>query len=460
MKLILNKKENIEVVLEKVSKLSQKSEKLQKLNRLGKDAGSLYVDLDLENMGSITLLVSDDAEENRQAGFNLVKKVRELKLEKLHINFSNLETADLVSQLVEGLYYGQYDFNTFRNDKVEEKEFQISLLLSKEYEQVLEEVKNLTEAVFFTRNVVNLPPNVIYPESYANKIVELFKGSDVEVKVLNKEEMLKLNMHAAVSVGMGSDKDPRFVILTYKPNKQSDEFIAFVGKGITYDSGGYALKPASGMLDMKTDMAGSAAVVGAIKAISSNKINQNVVGVMALCENLVSGRAYKNGDIISSMKGLNIEVDNTDAEGRVTLADSIYYAASQVNSKFIVELATLTGACIMALGSDVTGSVTTDEKLFKQVHEAGLKSGELIWQLPITKKLESAVKGRFGGLKNVAAGGGGAITAGIFLTKFTENKPFVHLDIAGTSYISPYKYYTDGATGVGVRTLYNLVKSL
>ena len=188
-----------------------------------------------------------------------------------------------------------------------------------------------------------------------------------------------MGMKALLAVNAGSDKHPRFVVMRYLPNKDVQEHITFVGKGLTYDSGGYAIKPANSMATMHSDMAGSAAVVGAMKAISDNKLPVNVVAVTALTENLINGSAYKNGDIVSSMKGTTIEIGNTDAEGRVTLADSIYYAATKLNSTKIVELSTLTGACIVALGTEIIGSTTNNQTWFKEVQQAGERAGEMIW---------------------------------------------------------------------------------
>jgi leucyl aminopeptidase len=204
-------------------------------------------------------------------------------------------------------------------------------------------------------------------------------------------------------------------------------------------------------------MAGSAAVIGAIKAIADNNLNANVVAVTALTENLINGKAYKNGDIISTMKGSTVEICSTDAEGRLTLADAIYYAATKLNSTHIIELSTLTGACVVALGTDMIGATTNNEEFYNKVFDAGNHVGEPSWRLPVTDVLKEAVKGEFADLKNSVPGGAGTITAGIFLEHFSENIPFVHLDIAGTAYGKAKRYYANGATGVGVRTLYKLV---
>ena len=299
----------------------------------------------------------------------------------------------------------------------------------------------------------------MYPESFANYVVDLFKDLPVEVDVLDKNQIENLNMKAFLSVSEGSDKEPKFVIIKYMPEDKK-EHITFVGKGLTYDSGGYAIKTTSGMVNMKSDMAGASSVVGAIYALAKNEVQTNVVGVMALCENLISGSAYKNGDIISSMKGTTIEIANTDAEGRVTLADSLYYAATKLNSTTIVDLATLTGACIVALGEKVTGVVSNDDNVCESLIDASLRADENMFRFQVFNEHRQQIKGTEGDIKNSTTGGAGAITAGVFLEEFVENKPWAHLDIAGPAFQdSQSSYLPKGATGTPVKTLYEFAKS-
>ncbi|HHW79176.1 MAG TPA: leucyl aminopeptidase, partial [Acholeplasmataceae bacterium] len=274
----------------------------------------------------------------------------------------------------------------------------------------------------------------------------------------NKEEIEKLGMEALLAVSRGSNKEPRFVVLKYFGNNKTSKHTTFVGKGVTYDSGGYAIKPAGSMASMKSDMGGSAAVVGAFRAIALNALKVNVVGVMALTENMINGEAFKNGDVISSMKKTTIEVVNTDAEGRLTLADSIYYAATKLESEEIIELATLTGACVVALGTNITGITTKNDELYEKIHEIGLKTDEFNWRMPITKELSNSIKSDIADIKNSVSGGGGMMTAGIFLDHFAEDIPFIHLDIAGTAFGTSNKNAPNGATGMGVKTLYEFIK--
>ncbi len=266
-------------------------------------------------------------------------------------------------------------------------------------------------------------------------------------------------MTAFLSVAQGSSNPPRFIKMEYLPHGEDEPALTLVGKGLTFDSGGYSLKPTKSMVDMKTDMSGAASVIGAIYALAKNKGDKNVVGLIAACENLISGHAYKPGDIITTMAGLTVEVGNTDAEGRITLADALYYAATKVNSKKIIDVATLTGACIVALGHTYTGAITNNEDLYIEVKNASEAAGENIWMLPSHDHFREQLKGSFADISNITERGAGTITAGLFLEKFVEDKPWVHLDIAGTSWLTKAEgYLPKGATGVMVKTFYELGK--
>lgn len=395
----------------------------------------------------------------RLYGFNLGNKLKQEKIRKATLDLSGFDEKE-IRLLLSGLLYSNYNFNNYKTDKKDEEDIEVSLVNANNYKSLVKEIQSLVESVFLSRDLVNLRSNDIYPEAYTNKIIELFKDSKVEVTVFNKKGIEKLDMKAFLEVNKGSDKEPRFVVLKYQNNPDSKDFIAVVGKGLTYDSGGYDIKPGPSMRDMHCDMAGSAAVVGLFKALSDNNVKTNAYGVMALTENLINGKAYKTGDIISSMKGLTIEVNSTDAEGRLTLADALYYTATKLKPTNIIELSTLTGACVYSLGYTVTGAVTNNDKFYDLVHKAGIEAGELSWKFPVTEDYEEMVKAKHADLDNAPrGGGGGTITAGLFLNHFVEKIPYVHLDIAGTAFLNaPQKYYSKGATGVGVRTLYYLLK--
>lgn len=383
-----------------------------------------------------------------------IKKDGYFKLTEL-LGFSKEEVLKV---FVEGMLQATYKFTKYLKED-ESKEINITIENADGLENILEEYINVLEGVFVTRDLVNTPANDMYPEVLANFAKDDLENLGVNVKVLGKSEIEELKMEAFLQVARGSSKEPKFIIMEYLPNENENP-IVLVGKGLTYDSGGYALKPAGSMADMKSDMAGSASVIGAIHALAKNKIKKNVVGIVAACENMISGDAYKNGDIIGSMKGLTIEVGNTDAEGRLTLADALYYAATNYESKVIVDLATLTGACIVGLGMFVTGSVSNSDENYKKISEAFEISGELVHRWPTFEVLRESVKGTIGDLNNAVTGGGGSITAGLFLENFVEERPWVHLDIAGPAFGESNKgYLPKGATGVPVKSLYEFVKN-
>lgn len=462
MNIFFNEKKGTQIKLVFNETLNELETKLKENNLLGKDTGSIYYYFNPN--GDSTLFLNLDSlkatlEQLRLAGHNLAKQIVGLKLGDVFIDLASLDekAQKFLPHLVEGLFHGVYKFDKYKKENKEEN-FNLYLVnISESLINDVNEIQNIMVGIYLTRDLVNTPANDLYPESYKNIILKELEGLPIDIKVFNKEEIIKLNMQAGLSVSLGSDREPYFIELKYQPNKKKKDFLTLVGKGLTYDSGGYAIKSPNGMTTMKADMSGSAAVLGAIKALALNKVNQNVCGVMFLTENMINGSSYKNGDIISSMKGTSIFIGNTDAEGRVTLADSIYYAATKVNSKAIVEISTLTGACVYALGDHIIGAVTNNDKLFDSVLKAGELAGEQIHKFPVNEKLKSSLKHDLADITNTPRGAG-AITAGLFLTEFAENKPFVHLDIAGPAYFDKYHYYPGGATGIGVKTFYNLAK--
>lgn len=460
MKILYDGKEQVSVIPVLEGKLASEFSKLAGSKLFTGKAGECYYCHNCNHI-FLGLGTNGDDDDLRLAGATLAKNVKKLQISSISFHFGEDQNAEaLLPLLVEGIYYGCYDFNKYKSEK---DNFAFDLIVKENDPKIsakLAEITELMDGVKFAKDLVNTPSNDLYPESYVEILKNEFKDLAVTISVLNEAEMKKLHMDAALAVGQGSDRKPYFVEIKYQPNQKSDEFLTLVGKGLTYDSGGYAIKPATGMVDMKTDMGGSASVFAALKVIASNKLKQNVCAVSAIVENMINGSAYKNGDIISSMKGLSIFVGNTDAEGRVTMADSLYYAATKVNSKAIIELSTLTGACIVALGDDIAGCVATNDKLFDQIKKASLPAGENIHRFPTTKKLEDSIKHNVADITNIPnRGKAGSITAGLFLTHFVENKPYAHIDIAGPAYIDEYRHHTFGATGFGVKTLYYLAKN-
>ncbi len=315
------------------------------------------------------------------------------------------------------------------------------------------------ESITHTRRLVNEPPAVVFPESFAEKVTSLFEGTSVSVEVWDEQRLIAEGCRAILAVGAGSSKSPRLLILRYNGGG-SEKPLALVGKGVTFDSGGLSLKPSAGMIDMKCDMAGAATVVGAMHGISKLGLPCNVIGFCGLAENMVSGDSYKLGDVIETRSGKTIEILNTDAEGRVVLADTLDVAI-QHEPRAMVDLATLTGACMVALGTDVAGLMTNDQEVCDQLQAAASVEGEPVWQLPMFDIFDEKVKSKVADIKNVGEGRwGGAITAAKFLENFVGDVPWVHIDIAGPAFADGAKPSRDaGATGVMVRSLIRWVEN-
>lgn len=403
----------------------------------------------------------------RRAFYKLGCELMKYKVETVGVTiprFGDLCYRKTMRSVTEGLLQSEYGFEKYLTKKkvvpsVKEVYFDILEDKKDKVLQVIEETKIVLEGVFLARDLVNERSINMYPEVLAKAAKDNLDGLDVKVEIHGKSEIEKLDMKAFLAVSKGSDKEPQFIVMTYNGDPESEEKLALVGKGLTYDSGGYSLKPSASMDTMYTDMAGSAAVIGAMKSIAKSKLKRNVVAIVAACENMISGSAYKPGDIIGSMSGKTIEVLNTDAEGRLTLADALWYAATVVKADKIIDIATLTGAVIVALGDINTGAVTNDNNLMAEVKQASELAGEPIWEMPNNDEYKELYKGTFADLKNTGGKGAGTISAGLFLGEFVNDVPWVHLDIAGTSYLDKgMGYLPKGATGVHVKTLYYLVK--
>jgi leucyl aminopeptidase len=325
----------------------------------------------------------------------------------------------------------------------------------------LEQVAN---AVFSTRDLVSEPGNVIYPKSYAAEIKKLQKLG-LKVEILGEKEMRKLGMGALLGVGQGSAHESQLVVMQWKGAPKSsakgarEKPIAFVGKGVTFDSGGISIKPAGGMEDMKYDMGGSAAVVGLMKALASRKAKVNAVGVVGLVENMPSGTAQRPGDVVTSMSGQTIEVINTDAEGRLVLADALWYTQNRFQPRFMIDLATLTGAIIISLGREMAGIFSNDDTLAARLSEVSAKVGEKVWRMPLGDAYDKDIDSAIADMKNVGeAPSAGSISAAQFLQRFVNKTPWVHIDIAGTAWAKKDQpLCARGATGYGVRLLDRLV---
>ena len=320
--------------------------------------------------------------------------------------------------------------------------------------------KALEEGIFFARDLVSEPGNILHPDEYAKRLKSL-KKNGLKINIFNDKKLKKLGMNALLGVGQGSVRGSYLVTIEWKGLKNNSKPLAFVGKGVCFDTGGYSLKPAKFMEDMTYDMAGSAAVVGLMKSLALRKAKINAVGVVGLVENMVSGNAQRPGDIVKSFSGKTIEILNTDAEGRLVLADAITYTEKKFNPRFMIDLATLTGAIIVSLGSEYAGLFSNNDKLSKELINSGNKVQEKLWRMPLNKNFDKLINSKNADMQNINyVGGAGSTTAAQFLQRFIlKNTPWAHLDIAGMAF-SKYggALNSGGATGYGVRLLNQLIE--
>ncbi|MDO8721211.1 MAG: leucyl aminopeptidase [Syntrophales bacterium] len=371
----------------------------------------------------------------------------------------NQPLDNLTEAAVEGVFLGLYQFTSFKTverDKIKElKEF----IIVEDREDAFQAIKSAAEtaeiisrAVYFTRDLVSTPGNEMTPTVMVHKAEEIvLTGKNVRIEALDVPKMKELGMNALLAVARGSEEPARFIILEYRGGKDADPVVALVGKGLTFDSGGISIKPSEKMEEMKSDMAGGAAVMGAIMAVSELNLPVNVVGLIPATENLPGGNAYKPGDILRSMSGKTIEVLSTDAEGRLILADALTYAG-KYNPAAVIDIATLTGACVVALGDHVIGMMGTDDLLKGKIRAAADATGERVWEMPLWDDYHETIKSDVADYKNSGGRAGGAITAAAFLSKFVGEYPWVHLDIAGPGWLGKDRpYIPKGASGVGVR---------
>jgi len=329
----------------------------------------------------------------------------------------------------------------------------------KDFKKGLEQGMVIAASVNKVRHWIDLPPAALTPTELASKAKAIAKKHDLSIKIFDEEQVKKMGMGGLAGVSAGSEQDCKFVIMEYKAKRKNAPTLAFVGKGITFDSGGLSLKPAKHMETMKEDMSGAAAVIGTMEAIAQLKPNVNVIALTPLSENLPSGKATKPGDIITFYNGVTAEVKNTDAEGRLVLADALAYATKHYKPDAMVDIATLTGACAYALGPFFTGLMSQHEDLIKKIDDAAKISGDRVWALPFTNDYKVAIKSPVADICNIGNERymAGAITAGFFLQRFVGDTTWAHLDIAGTAFNVPdISYYAGGATGVGVRLLIDL----
>lgn len=400
---------------------------------------------------------------------NIIRQAIKLKSKQIFLipGFDfDLTDALLGQVLAESSQLTIYKFNKYHSEARHEVPEAIHLVQearnTRNINKGILEGRILAEATRLARDLVNEPANAIYPDTLAEAAKKTALDYSFPIEIFNLDKLRRLKMEAFLAVARGSKHEPRLIIMRYHGNPDGKhDTIALIGKGLTYDSGGYCIKNPQGMVNMKTDMAGAAAVIGTMAAISTLRLKVNVVAIIAACENMISGEAYRAGDIVRSMSGKTIEVINTDAEGRLTLIDAIHYAIEREHATKVIDIATLTGAAVAALGTSISAVMSNDEELLNKVYQAARTSGEDVWELPAYETYKELIKSDIADLKNVGGQWAGAITAGLFIQEFVQELPWLHIDIAGTaSKDKESGYFSFGATGVGVRLLTTLLKEL
>ncbi|WP_321391328.1 leucyl aminopeptidase [Emcibacter sp.] len=421
--------------------------------------------LEVRNVYVMGLGNADDLNDLKmqQAGGKIIARLMSCGEEEISVAAEALKKADMSAEEVAanvafGARLRRYRFDKYRTKEPEDKKptvilFNVLCSAPSRAETVFGPLDKVADGVLFARDLVTEPGNVIYPESYVEHIREL-SDLGVDVEVLGEDEMEELGMGALLGVGQGSASESHLVIMRWNGLDKKKAPLAFIGKGVTFDTGGISLKPGAGMEDMKFDMGGSAAVVGLMKALAGRKAKANVIGVVGLVENMPSGTAQRPGDVVTSMSGQTIEVINTDAEGRLVLCDALWYTQDRFKPKFMIDLATLTGAMMVALGQEYAGIFSNDDKISEQLFKAGEEVGEAVWRMPIGPAYDELINSDIADMKNMGNKYAGSITAAQFLQRFVNDVPWVHIDIAGTAWKqTPSDLADKGATGYGVRLL-------
>lgn len=386
------------------------------------------------------------------------KKVRSFAI----LRRSQLPIGESAQAATEGALISLFDPDKYHTSDKTESRLETMILVAPdadldELKRAIERGRIIAEAANFAREVINEPANVMTPTELARRAEEVAEDYGLEIDVLDETRMKDLGMGALLGVAQGSAEPAKMIVLTYSPKTESKETIAIVGKGITFDTGGISIKPSDGMEKMKYDMAGGATTLGVMRAIAQLKPSVNVIGIVPTTENMPGGRAQRPGDVVRAMSGKTIEVINTDAEGRLILADAVAYARKLGATK-IVDLATLTGAVSVALGDVYVAALGTDQAWIDQILAAARKAGEKVWQLPLDKEYREQIKSEIADIKNIGGRKAGTITGAYFIREFAEDTPWAHLDIAGTAWNENGKsHLAVGPTGVGLRTLVNLV---
>ncbi len=406
----------------------------------------------------------------RAASGSVLNAIKSLKVKTVVMDLVGLDqeiaSHDCAQAIVEGFMLANYEFIEYKKSKGKAPA-SILLVTSdgravRSADRGVEDGRIASVGTMLARDLVNTPGRDMCPDKLVEEGRKIAQGkSEIKIKVFDKEKLERMGAGGILGVGQGSEKPVYMVHMTYKPKKATRKKVCLVGKAVTFDSGGLSLKPSKSMTSMKADMAGSAAVLGLFSVIDQIAPKCEVHGIFAPVENMPSGSAIRPDDVLRMMNKKTVEVLNTDAEGRLTLADMLVYAEKQ-KPDMIVDLATLTGACVVALGEEISAVMSDDEKLPAKILESAKTAGEKMWQLPLEKNYAALIKSDIADVKNLGNGWGGAITAGLFLSNFVEKTPWAHIDIAGPGFADrPHNSYTKkGATGHGVRTLIELLKNV
>lgn len=375
-------------------------------------------------------------------------------------------TAEQAADFALGMILQAYTFDSFKTKKKDDEDkpaesVTVTIVTASHAEagKAFSTAQAVAGGVNLARELVNLPPNVLGPVEFANYAKQL-EALGAEVEILTEKEMGDLGMNALLGVAQGSARPPRLAVIQWKGGKLDEAPLSFVGKGVVFDTGGISIKPAANMEDMKGDMGGAAAVIGLMHTLAARKAKVNAVGILGLVENMPDGNAQRPGDIVTSMSGQTIEIINTDAEGRLVLADALWYCKERFKPQIMINLATLTGAIMVALGTHHAGLFCNDDALADDLLKAGLETGEKLWRMPLGKEYDKIIDSKFADMKNSGGRNGGAITAAQFLKRFVGETPWAHLDVAGTAMNSPTTEISQSwASGYGVRLLDQLVRS-
>ena len=405
----------------------------------------------------------------RNISGKIAQKARELKLKEFSIIVPPnvvIDQISSVSQIIEGSKMSLYKFDKFKAEKAEKSpDLTIVVSKSKKISQTIKTSEIIADGAIFTKSIANLPPNECTPSTLAGFAKIMSKKNKMKCNIISKIELKKKGFGGITAVGKGSKNEPKLIVLEHNRGKRNEKPIVLVGKAVTFDTGGISLKPGASMDEMKFDKCGGCTVLGIMKAVSELKLPINIVGIVPSVENMPDAEAYRPGDIVKLFSGKTAEILNTDAEGRLILADALSYGEKHYSPKAIIDFATLTGACIVALGNNVAAIVSNDEKLALKIKDASKKTTEDVWELPLTQDFMDMIKSDVADMKNVGIGrAAGTITAAAFLKNAIEKTPWVHVDIAGVAWTQTAtkekSYNPKGATGFGVRLILNYLQNL